>query len=442
LNGRETLTINQLHASPNASPLRQWIPPAGTSLLPAATFGIEVSILAYYVCLLYKIQTLGILCLLAMVAFGALFPFRWQRLSTPLVLVGALYLLLSTSTAFYYSFDTGLYRTIQFAIMLPAGLLAANYIAVRPDAADRLVRLITLLTVLVAVHVVVFHIAVGRLVTWKYLFDTKTIFSLGVVLLFYYEDQLRRFLSAIGWYAVMGGVGTLVLLSGERKAYLVFLVIFLLSKASLATKLAITLTTSVVLMVYAQTAGPEDYVAKQINSLFEAKEDYDTSEFYSIDAVGSQSNIIRDFVNRMAHEQFLEHPVFGLGAGGYDEWAKRELPGGPNGLTLNVHGEVNRIPAESGILGIIVGIALLALLGYAVLARLLVRARYRPTSADRLHLYFFVFVVAYAWYEAVDTLMLSAIFGFALLMAGPLTVRLPWPRDYRDSIGRSARTFP
>jgi hypothetical protein len=42
----------------------------------------------------------------------------------------------------------------------------------------------------------------------------------------------------------------------------------------------------------------------------------------------------------------------------------------------------------------------------------------------------------------VDTLMLSAIFGFALLMAGPLTVRLSWPSDYRDSIGRSARTFP
>ncbi len=434
--------INQLGAGRNASSIRRWVPPTSASLLPAASFGIEVSILAYYLCLLYKIQSLGILCLLAIAAFGALFPFRWQRLATPLALVGTVYLLLSTSTAFYYSFGVGLYRTIQFVVMLAAGLLAANYVTVRPDAADRLVRLITLLTVLVAVHVVVFHIATGRLVTWKYLFDTKTIFSLGVVLLFYYEDQLRRLLSTIGWYLVVSGFGVLVLLSGERKAYLVLLVIFLLSKASLAAKLAITLTISVVLLVYAQTAGPEDYVARQINSLFQTTENYDTSEFYSVEAIGSQSNLIRDFVNRMAHEQFVEHPVFGLGAGGYDDWAKRELAGGPSGITLNVHGEVNRVPAEGGILGIVVGLCLLCLLTYAVLARVLVRARHRPSSADRLHLYFFVFVVAYAWYEAVDTLMLSAIFGFALLMAGPITVRLAWSADYRDPIGRSARTFP
>jgi hypothetical protein len=140
------------------------------------------------------------------------------------------------------------------------------------------------------------------------------------------------------------------------------------------------------------------------------------SEFYLSQDIGDQSDIIRAFVNRMAREQFAAHPFMGLGATGYQKWSYAEfgLATDSQGLAMNVHGEVNRLPAEGGIVGIVVGILYVVVLIKAVAWSFFQDRRVTNSSKIRLPLYVLSFLLIYAWVEALDTFMLELIllFGF------------------------------
>jgi hypothetical protein len=266
---------------------------------------------------------------------------------------------------------------------------------------------------------VAYHLVNGYEVTWKYLFDTKTLLSIVPIIIFLGEDDIRRRLGSVGWYTTLVVITTLVLASGERKAYLLLLVLFVLSRERLFTKaLAIAAATAVVAWMTLIVA-PEGYVAKQVRSALEPEQQMSISEYYLIESIGDQSNLIRDFVNQMAWERFLENPVLGLGAGGYYNWTRETFgaDGDANGLSMNVHGEVNRIPAESGLLGIVIGVWLVASLAMTVRYRFIAAGGWGGRSADRWPLYVFAFLLIYTAYEASDTLMLTMIVGFSFEMA-------------------------
>ena len=113
----------------------------------------------------------------------------------------------------------------------------------------------------------------------------------------------------------------LVLLSGERKAYLLFAVLYVLSRIPLVLKVASGVLGVLALALYMATAQADDYVARQLGSAFKSEHEIHISEFYNIRSIADQSDLIREFVNRNAWDLFLSHPIVGVGATGYLNWA-------------------------------------------------------------------------------------------------------------------------
>src|SRR5262249_24795074 len=106
------------------------------------------------------------------------------------------------------------------------------------------------------------------LTTWKYLFDAKTTISIVAVILFLKEDEIKQKYGTRGWWSVLGLFTMLCLLSGERKAYILTAILFVLSKASLFQKIAIGAAGAAAILFLVIFSPPDGYVARQVDSLF------------------------------------------------------------------------------------------------------------------------------------------------------------------------------
>ena len=396
--------------------------PAGTGLqIKKVTIWrcIEFLALVFYLCLIYKQGSIGILVLCLLILFGLLIPFRFSFAFSALGIATALYLAMSTTTAFLVNFNQGAYRTAQFLVLLAAFLLLSSYMA-QIDSKRRaaLYDKFVLLTILIFCHMIAYHVLEGHFTTWKYLFDTKTTISIMVVVVFIEEDRIKKKLGVLGWLAVLLGFSVLLLCSGERKAYILFAVLFLLSRSSIIEKTAVAVLGATAIFVFVAVFEPGGYVARQVDSLFSEKRQMHISEFYD-GSTADQSDLIRDFVNRNAWQIFLENPLLGIGANGYAIGSLRQFDDveQKEGLATNVHGEANRVPVEGGIVGIAVALTYLTLLSLAVGRDFIRSGLFRSRSADRASLYAFCFVFLYLYVEALDTLMLSIIVLFGLHMA-------------------------
>jgi hypothetical protein len=391
-----------------------------------------------YICLLYKQSALGTAVLFVLCLASYLYAFRAYHVWSVLGIFSALYVFMALGTAFLVSVEEGAYRTIQFGLIVAATVGISNYLFVI-GASQRQALLWRFLALNIAIfaHMVIHHVSTGHLLTWKYLYDTKTTLSIVPLLLFICEDRVRARMGTLVWFLLLGGLGLLVVLSGERKAYVLFAILFALSRSPVFQKAVLAAVAAIAITVYLTGAASDSYIMRQMGSLLTSERKMEIAEFYEVESIGQQSNIIRDFANRMAWEQFLQHPVLGLGATGYQRWASETLgmPDDTGGLSMNVHGELNRVPAEGGLIGIGIAGVLLFALTRAVLGHVASRGGIRSSSLDRGPLYAFCFLLLYCSYEASDSLMLIMIMMFGLEMA-----RLS--RDNRERMRPAVRSTP
>ena len=84
---------------------------------------------------------------------------------------------------------------------------------------------------------------------------------------------------------------------------------------------------------------------------------------------------------------------------------------------MNVYGEIKRVPAEEGLVGIAVGPIYVFLSISAIALHLRMNGGLRTPSAKRAPLFIFAFLALYASYEASDTFMLIMILVFGIEMA-------------------------
>ena len=84
---------------------------------------------------------------------------------------------------------------------------------------------------------------------------------------------------------------------------------------------------------------------------------------------------------------------------------------------MNVHGEIARLPAEEGLVGIAVGLMFIALLVHAIVVHFSLHGWSKTPSRQRAPLFVFCFLFLYASFEASDTFMLGMIMVFGLEMA-------------------------
>jgi hypothetical protein len=260
-------------------------------------------------------------------------------------------------------------------------------------------------------HVLIYHVTHGHIVTWKYLRDTKFVFAVIVVLLFFWEDKLKA-RSFVLWTSLLFSCVMIVLMSGERKAYIAFVACYILSRTRWSTLIAIGAAGVFAAGAYT-AAAPQSYVAHQLESVFSQSNSSEISNRYifSVSALADQSDLVRTFVTRTADALFKQHPILGLGSTGYLAWAQKTY--GPiyisRGLSMNVHGERHRVPVEGGVVGIV--IALTFLIVTAVHLTLYWRAKGGPQAPSQVRgpAYLYALMFFYIYSEALDTTMLILI---------------------------------
>ena len=167
-------------------------------------------------------------------------------------------------TAFLVGFNQGVYRTAQFVLVFFASIAATKFFYwADQERKKKFLRKFKFLRCWFS-RIWFFITWNGKDHDWKYLFDTKTVISIGLVLLFLNEDRLLRRLGFPGWALCLSLSAVLVLLSGERKAYLLFAVLYVLSRIPLVLKVASGVLGVLALALYMATAQPDDYVARSL----------------------------------------------------------------------------------------------------------------------------------------------------------------------------------
>jgi hypothetical protein len=242
-------------------------------------------------------------------------------------------------------------------------------------------------------------------------------------LFFTAEDGIKKRFGTAIFLLALGVLAVFILMSGERKAYLLLLALFFLSNLSLGSKILFSAVGAAALATYLGLAQDNNYIQRQLASFFNSAPERKMEEFFLIPDIGHKSDLVREFVNRNARQLFYDNPLFGLGATGYQAWALQTFAGMEEGFATNVHGEINRVPVENGVVGIT--FALLYLFGlirniwlyFKKSGGLLISSR------EKLPLYAFVFMIPYFMTETTNTLMLTLIlmFGFYATRLGERT---------------------
>lgn len=393
--------------------------------------GAAICLLIIALC--YKFFAVGVVILLLLSANIWLFRKHLDKIN-PTILLAMLFIADATVSAFFVSRASGLARTVQF--MVVAGAMTGMFLyswELDKEKIWKILKAIFLVIVAILVHVIIYHIISGRLTTWKYLYDTKLVFCLLVFITFAMKDRLEQKPFMFPLLLILAAM--VCVLSGERKSLLLFVILFAISNIGIGGKL---LTVAAGVMGFAamnllQLGTP--LVEQRVSISSSAHAELPDRYFYTVNSLGDQSDLVREFVNRNARRLFAQNPIFGIGATGYSQWAARQFPS-DQGMTMNVHGEVNRIPAEGGLVGIVIALSFLAATGYRTVVHAFMSGGSRRTSLQSSPLYLFVYLICYCYSEVIGTHMLVLI-G----ITGIVAARLPM-LSLRDLLDRNRGRSP
>ncbi len=199
------------------------------------------------------------------------------------------------------------------------------------------------------------HIAHGYWVGWKQLPDPRLSFVfLPVVLaglILFAEAERRRTL-----HFVWAGMFPVLVMSGERKALVIYLILsaLLFARGRLAL-IAPALAAAFVGLLLLSTVVENPYLQRQIRTLVDPG---GTGNYEYVLATGrylpgdTPSDVQRAFALHVSRQMFAEHPLFGVGTNQYEEIVGDTYPNAPEDVRLGIHGEFQRILTENGLVGL------------------------------------------------------------------------------------------
>ena len=285
----------------------------------------------------------------------------------------------------------------------------------------RLSRRLLLGMVAIAAGTILWHIARGYWVGWKQLPDPRLAFVflpllLAGLILFAEVEKRRRL------HFVWAGMFPLLLMSGERKALVIYLILtaLLFARGRLAL-IAPAVAASFVGVLLLSTVVENPYLQRQIRTLVEPG---GTGNYEYVLATGryppgdTPSDVQRAFALHVSGQMFAEHPLFGVGTNRYLEIVSETFPGLPDELGLEIHGEFQRILTENGL----VGFSFYLLIWVAAWARLtrvlrgaVGRGRLTRTQGRVLPLLLFIPLALFVGTEASGTRALVGAILISLL---------------------------
>jgi hypothetical protein len=275
--------------------------------------------------------------------------------------------------------------------------------------------------VAIALGTIVWHIAHGYWVGWKQLPDPRLSFVflpvvLAGLILFAAVGRRRRL------YFVWAGIFPVLLMSGERKALVIYLILsaLLFARGRLAL-IVPALATAFVGLLLLSTVVENPYLQRQIHTLIEPG---GTGNYEYVLATGrylpgdTPSDVQRAFALHVSRQMFAGHPLLGVGTNQYSEIVAERYADLPEGLGLDIHGEFQRILTENGLVGLSL-YALIWIASWARLSRILrgafVDGRLTSTQARVLPLLVFIPVALFVGTEASGTRAFIAAIVISLL---------------------------
>jgi hypothetical protein len=200
------------------------------------------------------------------------------------------------------------------------------------------------------------HLAHGYWSGWKRLVDPKATFTfLPMVLgcLIAVAAKGRRGVLWLGW----GLLGVTILLSGERKALLVYAILTagLLAHGRVLFALHMTAAAFVALVLLSSLVN-DPYLSRQISSVVDPADagDYSTAIATGEAARGdSRSNAQRAFAASLAGTLIEQHLLFGIGTNRYQQIVEERFAFVPAFLRDGIHGEFLRVLTENGLIGLV-----------------------------------------------------------------------------------------
>jgi hypothetical protein len=287
----------------------------------------------------------------------------------------------------------------------------------------------------IAVGTILWHIAHGYWVGWKQLPDLRLALVFLPLLLggwiLFAEAEKRRTL-----HFVWAGMFPLLVMSGERKALVIYLLLsaLLFARGRLAL-IAPAVAAAFVGLLLLSTVVENPYLQRQTHTLVEpgGSSNYEyvlvTGRYLPGD---TPSDVQRAFARHVSRQMFAEHPFVGVGTNQYLPIVSEAYPNLPKELQLEIHGEFQRILTENGL----VGFSLYLLIWAAAWARLsrvlrgaVDRARLTGTQARVLPLLLFIPLALFVGTEASGTRAFVGAILISLLpelVAGALA-RAPRP---------------
>jgi hypothetical protein len=292
----------------------------------------------------------------------------------------------------------------------------------------RLSRRLLLGIAAIALGTIAWHIAHGYWVGWKQVPDPRLSFVfLPVVLaglILFAEAERRRRLHFL-WV----GIFPVLLMSGERKALVIYLILsaLLFARGRLAL-IVPALAAAFVGLLLLSTVIANPYLQKQIRTLVEpgASGNYEhvlaTGRYLPGD---TPSDVQRAFALHVSSQMFAEHPFIGVGTNQYEAIVDETYPDAPEELRLAIHGEFQRILTENGL----IGFSLYVLIWVSVLRRALDRGQLTRTQVRALPFLIFIPLALFVGTEASGTRAFIGLIVISLLpeLAGGALARAQGP---------------
>jgi hypothetical protein len=313
---------------------------------------------------------------------------------------------------------------------------------------NRLSRRLLLGMAAIAAGIILWHIAHGYWVGWKQFPDPRLVFVflpllLAGLILFAEAEKRRRL------HFVWAGMLPLLVMSGERKALVIYLILtaLLFARGRLALFVPALAAAFVGLLLLSMVVE-NPYLQKQIRTLVEPG---GTGNYEYVLATGrylpgdTPSDVQRAFALHVSSQMFAEHPLLGVGTNQYQANVDETYPNAPEELRLEIHGEFQRILTENGL----IGCSLYALIWVAAWARLsrvlrgaFDRGRLTSTQVRVLPLLLFIPIALFVGTQASGTRALVGAIVISLLpeLVRGAGARAPRPMPLRS--GLAARPSP
>jgi O-Antigen ligase len=280
------------------------------------------------------------------------------RLPLGLVLCG-LFFIVQAASASMLGPGNFLREAIQVGVVFVFG--AHLYNSLTAEQLRRLLPPLTAILFVIMVYNILWHLDHGYYTGWKRLDAPKLAFLFLPVLLAYFAMKHHEVPGAGTRLAtfLLPAMLPILMLSGERKALLLYLICCLIYV--LKTRMLIRLTGMFAICTAAFVAVASlpllleiPYVAKQVGTMLAP---FSTAEI-RMDSSGeyvseSLSNAQRVFATRVGLAMFWDNPLLGIGTNAYQRIIAKQFAHLPAILIKSIHSEFLRTLVENGFLGLL-----------------------------------------------------------------------------------------